>query len=96
LNIVDAPATDPNLNLEGDGVGVNLFLDKTTLPKRERSTYTGYYYPNIVPTGDQYPFPDTVTATAFAPKYSFGNGFTISYPIKLFYVRLFPILLSAS
>jgi len=38
------------------------------------TSYSGYYYPSSIPTGNVCPFADVVTASALAPVNSAGNG----------------------
>jgi len=58
---------DPNMST---GVNVSLTPASTTLAPKgqtgECTTYTGYYYPDSIPTADTCPFTDQVSATAEA------------------------------
>lgn len=57
---------------------VSFSLGATTLAKKgdpgECTTYTGYYYPSDIPSGNSCPFMDQVTATVDGPINSRGPG----------------------
>lgn len=74
-----------NLTLTDDadmstGVAVSLTPASTTLEPagdaggNDCTTYTGYYYPDSIPSGDVCPFADQVTAKAVAPDNSTGDN----------------------
>ncbi len=57
---------------------VTFSLGSTTLARKgetgECTTYTGYYYPSAIPSGNSCPFMDQVTATAKGPINTEGSG----------------------
>jgi len=57
---------------------VTFSLGSTTLARKgdtgECTTYTGYYYPSAIPSGNSCPFMDQVTATAKGPINTVGAG----------------------